>query len=170
MTRASSRSRYYRRGVVREDQDRSDPSSNHGADVAHEARILELFRFADPGQSVALEVDCSEPLATGGERYYGASVVVESDFVRGRVGLVVAAGDLDAWGLCLDALHAEERVEWPVADRTAWLEVVPEDPLMVTVHDVPSTQIAVRMPIDDTSDWVEENRLRLERIRETVEL
>jgi hypothetical protein len=41
---------------------------------------------------------------------------------------------------------------------------------MVTVHDAPSTQIAVRMPIDDTSDWVEENRLRLERVRKALEL
>jgi hypothetical protein len=131
---------------------------------------LELFRFADTGQSVALEVDCGEPLATGEERHCAASLVVESDFVCGRVGLVVSAGDLDAWERCLDALHAEERAEWPVADRAAWVEVMPEDPLVVTVHDAPSTQITVRMPIDDTSDWVEENRLRLERIRKTVEL
>ncbi|MEU1899539.1 DUF5959 family protein [Nocardiopsis dassonvillei] len=132
--------------------------------------MLELFRFADPGQSIALEVDCGEPLATGGAWYYGASIVVESDFVRGRVGLVVSTRDLDDWERCLDALHAEERVEWPTADRTAWLELVPEDSLMVTVHDAPSTQIAVRMPIDDTSDWTEENRLRLECIRKLVEL
>lgn len=64
--------------------------------MAHEARKLELFRFADPGQSVALEVDCGEPLVTREEWYYAASLVVESDFVRGRVGLVASAG---AWTL-----------------------------------------------------------------------
>jgi hypothetical protein len=138
--------------------------------VVDEARTLELFRIADPGQSVVLEVDCGEPLMTGEGRCFAASLVVESDFVRGRVGLVVSAGDLDAWERCLDALHSEERAEWPAADRTAWLEVVPEDPVMVTVHDAPSTQIAVRMPIDDTSDWVEENRLRLERVRKAFGL
>jgi hypothetical protein len=138
--------------------------------VVDETRTLELFRIADPGQSVVLEVDCGEHLMTGEGRYFAASLVVESDFVHGRVGLAVSAGDLDAWERCLDALRSEERAEWPAADRTAWLEVVPEDPVMVTVHDAPSTQIAVRMPIDDTSDWVEENRLRLERVRKALEL
>jgi hypothetical protein len=115
-------------------------------------------------------VDSGEHTVTGEGRYFAASLVVESDFVHGRVGLVVSAGDLDAWERCLDALRSEERAEWPAADRTARLEVVPEDPVMVTVHDAPSTQIAVRMPIDDTSDWVEENRLRLQRVRKALEL
>ncbi|MFE6446948.1 DUF5959 family protein [Nocardiopsis dassonvillei] len=134
------------------------------------AQTLELFRFADPGQSIAVEVECGEPLMSGKEGRFAAFIVVKSDFVHGRVGLVVSAGDLDDWERCLDALQAEGRAEWPTGGRTAWLEVVPEDPLMVTVHDAPSTQIAVRMPIDDTSDWMEENRLRLERIRQAVEL
>jgi hypothetical protein len=138
--------------------------------VVYETRTLELFRIADPAQSIVLEVDSGEHTVTGEGRYFAASLVVESDFVHGRVGLVVSAGDLDAWERCLDALRCEERAEWPAADRTARLEVVPEDPVMVTVHDAPSTQIAVRMPIDDTSDWVEENRLRLQRVRKALEL
>jgi hypothetical protein len=32
------------------------------------------------------------------------------------------------------------------------------------------TQIAVRIPIDDPSDWVEENRSRLERVRKAFGL
>ncbi|MEV2279151.1 hypothetical protein AB0I72_26575 [Nocardiopsis sp. NPDC049922] len=43
--------------------------------------------------------------------------------------------------------------------------MVPEDPLEAPVRDGPSEQIAVCMPIDDTPDWVEENRRRLERDR-----
>lgn len=141
----------------------------HEAAVADEAQTLELFRFADPGQSVAFEVECGGP-STGGEvRYFSASIVLESDFVHGRVNLVVSVGELEDWERCLDALQAEERVEWPAGGRTAWLEVVPDDPVEVTVHDSPSTQITVCMPIDDTSDWVEENRLRLERVRNVVE-
>ncbi|MEE2042569.1 DUF5959 family protein [Nocardiopsis tropica] len=38
----------------------------------------------------------------------------------------------------------------------------------MTVHDMPSTQIAVRMPIDAAEDWLEENRARLDRVREAV--
>ncbi|MFD6951337.1 DUF5959 family protein [Nocardiopsis sp. NPDC060348] len=65
----------------------------------------------------------------------------------------------------MDALHAEERVEWPSGDRTGWV-VVPKDPVEVTVHDTPSTQTTVRMPIDVTDAWLEENRLRLEQVRQ----
>lgn len=35
--------------------------------------------------SVSLEAGCSEPLATGEERYYAAAIVVEGGFVSGRV-------------------------------------------------------------------------------------
>ncbi|MET9044701.1 DUF5959 family protein [Streptomyces sp. NPDC007148] len=132
------------------------------------ARTLELFRFADTVQSVAVEVTCDAPLAMGEERYYPAEIVLKSDFVNGRVGLRVSHEDLDEWERCLDALQAEEGTEWPAGGRSAWLDVVPDDPLEVTVHDSPSTQIAVHVPIDVASDWLEENRLRLDRVRAAV--
>ncbi|MEV2279158.1 DUF5959 family protein [Nocardiopsis sp. NPDC049922] len=134
---------------------------------------LELFRFSDIGKSVVVVVECGDSRLVGGaepQRYHSAFLVVESDFVSGRLRLALSDGDLDDWGRCLDALDAEERVEWPAGDRTAWLEVVPDDPVEVTVHDMPSTQIAVRVPIHFTDEWVEENRVRLERVREAVEL
>ncbi|MGW5122856.1 DUF5959 family protein [Streptomyces sp. NPDC004069] len=132
------------------------------------ALTFELFRFADAVQSVAVEVRCGEPLAMGEERYYAAEIVLQSDLVNGRVGLQVSLEDLDEWEGCLDALQAEEGTEWPAGGRGAWLDVVPEDPVEVTVHDSPSTQIAVRVPIDVDSDWLEENRLRLDRVRKAV--
>jgi len=104
----------------------------------------------------------------GEERYYAAEIVLKSDFVNGRVGLQVSLEDLDEWERCLDALQAEEGAEWPAGGRSAWLDVVPEDPVEVTVHDSPSTQIAVCVPIDVASDWLEENRLRLDRVRKAV--
>ncbi|WP_372351157.1 DUF5959 family protein [Streptomyces sp. KL116D] len=133
-----------------------------------EAQAVELFRFADPAQSVTVEVRCSDPRRMEKERYYAAEIVVESDFVSGRVGLQVSLQDLDEWERCLGALEAEEGVEWPAGDRSAWLEVVPDDPVEVTVHDSPSTQIAVRVPIDVGPEWLRENRLRLAGVREAV--
>ncbi|MFB7247308.1 hypothetical protein CW362_30525 [Streptomyces populi] len=132
------------------------------------AQTLELFRFADAVQSVAVEVSCGAPLVRGEERYYPAEVVLQSGFVNGRVGLQVSLEDLDEWERCLDALEAEEGAEWPAGGRSAWLDVVPDDPVEVTVHDSPSTQIAVRVPIDVAPGWLEENRLRLERVRAAV--
>ncbi|MFY7067835.1 DUF5959 family protein [Nocardiopsis changdeensis] len=137
--------------------------------VEDEVQKLELFLFADPVQSVAVEVVCGDPLVMGEERYYAASIVLRSDFVNGHARLMVSVKDLDDWERCLDTLRGEEGTAWPKGDRTAWLEVSPEDPLEVIVHDMPSTQITVRMPIDDTSDWGEENQRRLERVRHAIE-
>lgn len=132
------------------------------------AQTFELFRFADTVQSVAVEVKCDAPLTMGEERYYSAEIVLKSDFVNGRVGLQVSREDLDEWERCLDALQAEEAAEWPTGGRSAWVDVVPDDPVEVTVHDSPSTQIAVRVPVDVPSEWLEENRLRLARVRAAV--
>lgn len=136
--------------------------------MVHEVQVVELFRFADPVQSVTVEVRCGEPLLMGEERYYAAEIVVESGFVGGRVGLQVSMEDLDEWERCLAALQAEEAVEWPAGDRSAWLDVIPDDPVEVTVHDSPSTRIAVCVPIDVDSEWLQENQLRLAGVRKAV--
>ncbi|MDX2643252.1 DUF5959 family protein [Streptomyces sp. PA03-1a] len=73
---------------------------------------------------------------------------MESDFVSGCVRLDVSVDYLDDWARCLDALASGEGVEWPPDGRTAWLDIVPDDPVEVTVHEAPSTQVAVRVPID----------------------
>ncbi|MEU5057486.1 MULTISPECIES: DUF5959 family protein [unclassified Streptomyces] len=136
--------------------------------MADGVQTFELFQFADTVQSVAIEVRCGGPLTLGEERYYSAEIVVKSGFVNGRVGLQVSREDLDEWERCLDALQAEEGVEWPAGGRGAWVDVVPDDPMEVTVHDSPSTQIAVCVPIDVASDWMKVNRLRLDRVRAAI--
>ncbi|MET9771990.1 DUF5959 family protein [Streptomyces sp. NPDC006415] len=133
-----------------------------------DANALELFRFADPVQSVTLQVACDAPMVSGDESYYAAEIAVESGFISGAVGLHISDADLDEWGQCLDALESDEGVEWPPGGRSAWLSVVPEDPLEVTVHDSPSTQIAVQIPVDVPTGWLEENRLRLEHVRKAT--
>lgn len=136
--------------------------------VIDDANALELFRFADPVQSVTLRVACDAPMVAGEERYYAAEIAVESGFVNGTVGLHISDADLDEWGRCLDALEADEGAEWPPGGRSAWLSVIPEDPLEVTVHDSPSTQIAVQIPVDVQAGWLEDNRLRLEHVRKAI--
>jgi hypothetical protein len=89
-------------------------------------------------------------------------------WVNGRVALHVSHEDLGEWERCLDALQAEEGAEWPAGDRSAWVDVVPDEPVEVTVHDSPSTQIAVCVPIDVAAEWLQENRLRLDRVRAAV--
>ncbi|WUD70942.1 DUF5959 family protein [Streptomyces sp. NBC_00510] len=133
--------------------------------MTDEAQPLELFRFDDEGQSVSVRMEGGPPSVMGDNRYRRAEIVVESDFVSGRVRLVLSLEDLDEWRRCLDALACGDGVEWPPDERTAWLDIVPDDPMEVTVHDAPSTQVAVRVPIGLAEDWLEANRLRLDRVR-----
>ncbi|MEU9624727.1 DUF5959 family protein [Streptomyces sp. NPDC048155] len=133
-----------------------------------DAQALELFRFADRVQGVTVRVACDAPMVMAEGTYYAAEIVLESGFVNGSVGLHVSDSDLDEWGRCLDALEAQEGAEWPPGGRSAWLAVVPEDPVEVTVHDSPSTQISVKVPVDVASGWLEESRLRLEHVRKAA--
>lgn len=133
-----------------------------------EARCAELLRFEDAGQSVTVNVTWDNPAVVGEERYYTAEIVLRSPFVSGRVGLQVSVADLDEWGQCLDSLQAENGIQWPTGDRSAWLEVVPDDPVEVTVCDSPSTQISVCVPLDVASDWLEKNRLKWDEVRRAV--
>ncbi|MFG3551857.1 DUF5959 family protein [Streptomyces sp. NPDC047725] len=133
--------------------------------MVNDAQTLELFRFADEGQSVTVEVRCDAPWTNGEERYYQAEIVLQSGFVNGRVRLVVSPADLDEWERCLDAMEADEGAVWPASDDSAWMDIVPDDPFEVTVHDSPSTQIAVLVPVDVADDWLEQNRVLLERVR-----
>ncbi|WP_223830361.1 DUF5959 family protein [Nocardiopsis quinghaiensis] len=121
--------------------------------MADEARTWELLRFSDPGQSIAVEIGHGDPLPRGQERYCAAHIVLQSGFVNGRLGVLLSSQDLDDWERCLDALHAEERVErraalfpldltprldpgqpgtgmwetaWPAPTRSAWGFGVPE--------------------------------------------
>ncbi|WP_444961770.1 DUF5959 family protein [Nocardiopsis sp. M1B1] len=132
--------------------------------MTDDVRPLPLLRIADRWQSVSVRV-LGTPVTPSGGRHHEAEIVVESDFVSGRVGLVVSPGDLDAWERCLNALAAEERAEWPSGGRTAWLDIVPDDPVEVTVRDSPSTQVSVRLPIDVPEGWLEENRALLAHVR-----
>jgi hypothetical protein len=129
---------------------------------------VELFRFADRFQSVAVVVRCEDPRVVSGEAFYDAAIVLESDFVRGRVRLVLSMADLDEWERCLGELEADKGIEWPARDRTAWLDVIPDDPLEVTVHDTPSSGVEVCVPVDIAQDWLEENRRRLGHLRKAL--
>ncbi|MFE2296490.1 DUF5959 family protein [Streptomyces sp. NPDC059452] len=129
---------------------------------------MELFRFADPGQSATVETKCGDPLLMEDQRFHAAEIIVGSGFVSGRAGLQVSLEDLGQGEQCLAALEAGEGTEWPAGGRSAWLGMAPDDPVEVTVHDSPSTQIAVRIPIDTGPQRLQENRLRLTRTRKAA--
>ncbi|MFD5119794.1 DUF5959 family protein [Streptomyces sp. NPDC058385] len=84
---------------------------------------------------------------------------------------------MEEWGALLDAVEDSdaERDEdavfagdWPVEGRAAYLTFVADDPYVVEVHDAPSTQICVRVPLDLKPDWIAEARARLAEVRRAL--
>ncbi|MEV7579080.1 DUF5959 family protein [Streptomyces erythrochromogenes] len=132
---------------------------------------IELIRLADPSQSVTVRLRSPEPtLESLGVRYYDAEAVVTSGFVNGTVYLGFDSEDLSDWGRLLDAIEENEQeadfddpftADWPRSGRTAYLRIIADDPYTVEVHDGPSTQIVVSVPLDMSEEWIAESRKRL---------
>ncbi|MFE1876432.1 DUF5959 family protein [Streptomyces sp. NPDC059496] len=139
---------------------------------------IELIRLADPGQSVTVRLRSTEPtLESLGVRYYDAEAVVTSGFVNGTVYLGFDSEDLSDWGQLLDAIEENEQeadldepftADWPRSGRTAYLRFIADDPYVVEVHDGPSTQIVVSVPLDMSEEWIAESRERLAAARATL--
>ncbi|WP_329304576.1 DUF5959 family protein [Streptomyces anulatus] len=136
---------------------------------------IELIRLADPSQSVTVRLRSTEPtLESLGVRYYDAEAVVTSGFVNGTVYLGFDSEDLSDWGWLLDAIEEDEQeadldepftADWPRSGRTAYLRFIADDPYVVEVHDGPSTQIVVSVPLDMREEWIAESRERLAAAR-----
>ena len=133
--------------------------------MADEQQPLELFRFAEFGQSVSLRVLPDGPLSRTSSPHHDARLIVESTFVNGELHMCVSELEVNEWERCLDALERDERTEWPENWRSQWIEVVPEDPVEVIVHDMPASRVVVRVPIEVDDDWLEANRARLAEVR-----
>ncbi|MFH9655529.1 DUF5959 family protein [Streptomyces anulatus] len=136
---------------------------------------IELIRLADPSQSVTVRLRSTEPtLESPGVRYYDAEAVVASGFVNGTVYLGFDSEDLSGWGRLLDAIEEDEQeadldepftADWPRSGRAAYLRFIADDPYVVEVHDGPSTQIVVSVPLDMREEWIAESRERLAAAR-----
>ncbi|MCH0537971.1 hypothetical protein I3F58_00025 [Streptomyces sp. MUM 203J] len=129
---------------------------------------ITLISFNDHIQSLEVHLSLEASYAMQSERYHSAEIELKSDFVSGRVSLQISLRDLDDWERCLTSLNADEGIEWPAGGRSAWLAVTPDDPVEVTVHDSPSTQISVRIPIDVDDDWLDDSRRRLAFARNAI--
>ncbi|MEU6212815.1 DUF5959 family protein [Streptomyces sp. NPDC047023] len=144
-------------------------------DMNTQPDAIELIRLADPSQSVTVRLRSAEPTLEGlGVRSYDAEAVVTSGFVTGTVYIGFDSEDLSDWGRLLDAIEENEQeadldepftADWPRSGRTAYLRFIADDPYVVEVHDGPSTQIVVSVPLDMGQEWVAESRERLAAAR-----
>ncbi|MFF4632112.1 DUF5959 family protein [Streptomyces griseorubiginosus] len=137
---------------------------------------LDVIVLDDGLQSVAVRLLSPTPQYG----YYDAEIVIRSDFVNATVRTGFNADDLDDWAAILEAV-AESDTEaaetddvvsgnWPGKGRTAYLTFIAEDPYVVEVHDAPSTQISVRVPIDLKAQWLDGARERLMTARRALGL
>ncbi|KUN13306.1 hypothetical protein AQI96_12345 [Streptomyces canus] len=135
---------------------------------------LDLIFLDDGAQSVAVRLLSPTPQYD----YYDAEIVIRSDFVNATVRTGFNADDLDDWAALLEAVEESDAeadetddvftANWPVEGRTACLTFIAEDPYVVEVHDAPSTQISVRVPIDLKAEWLAGARERLVTVRRVL--
>ena len=120
---------------------------------------LALIALDDGGQSVVVRLLSPTPQ----RGYYDAEIVIRSGFVNATVRIGFNADDV------VEASEAEASEvfagNWPSEGRTAYMTFIAEDPYVVEVHDAPSTQISVRVPIDLKAEWLDAARERLAAVR-----
>ncbi|MFE3124152.1 DUF5959 family protein [Streptomyces hydrogenans] len=128
----------------------------------------ELIHPTDPpgtsGHVVSLRV--LEPPSPGRD-FLDCEFVVETETVRDSFPVYVASDDLDDWAEALEALEGNRFVAWLNSGRTVQFKIKPVSAgvIAVSVHDGPSLQVAVSVPLFPATGWIEDQRARLEEVR-----
>ncbi|MEV4682237.1 DUF5959 family protein [Streptomyces kurssanovii] len=133
-----------------------------------EDELGELIHLADPpgttGHILSLLV-LERP--SPGADVLDCEFVVETETVKGSFPVHVSSADLDDWEEALDALAGNRFVSWLNSGRTVQLKIKPLSPgvIGVTVHDGPSSQVTVSLPLFPAVGWIDDQRARLEKVR-----
>ncbi|MCZ7462238.1 DUF5959 family protein [Streptomyces sp. WMMC940] len=133
-----------------------------------EDELGELIHLADPpgtsGHVVLLRV---LELPSPGRDFLDCEFVVETETVKGSFPVCVTSDDLDDWEEALGALAGNRFVSWLNSGRTVQLRIKPLSPgvIGVSVHDGPSSQVTVSLPLFPSAGWIDDQRGRLERVR-----
>ncbi len=128
----------------------------------------ELIYLADPpgtsGHVVSLRV--LEPPSPGRD-LLDCEFVVETETVKGSFPVYVTSDDLDDWDEALGALSGNRFVSWLNSGRTVQFKIKPVSPgvIAVSVHDGPSSQVTVSVPLFPATGWIVDQRARLEKVR-----
>ncbi|MFJ6450417.1 DUF5959 family protein [Streptomyces hydrogenans] len=128
----------------------------------------ELIHLTDPpgtsGHVVSLWV--LEPPSPG-RNFLDCEFVVETETVKGSFPVYVASDDLDDWAEALEALEGNRFVSWLNSGRTVQFKIKTVSPgvIAVSVHDGPSSQVTVSVPLFPATGWIEDQRARLDEVR-----
>ncbi|MFJ9776717.1 DUF5959 family protein [Kitasatospora sp. NPDC101157] len=130
----------------------------------------DLIHLADPpgtsGHVVSLRVLKRVP----GTGYLDCEFVVETGTVNGSFPVGITSDDLDEWEEALDSLAGNRRVSWLNSGRSVQLGIKPWQPgvIAVSIHDGPSSQVTVSLPLSPPTGWIEAHRARLENVRRVL--
>ncbi|WP_369776370.1 DUF5959 family protein [Streptomyces sp. R33] len=133
-----------------------------------EDELGELIHLADPpgtsGHVVSLRV---LELPTPGRDCLDCEFVVETETVKGSFPVYVTSDDLDDWGEALEELAGGRFVSWLNSGRTVQFKIKPLSPgvIAVSVHDGPSSQVTVSLPLFPATGWIDDQRARLAKVR-----
>ncbi|MFE7712276.1 DUF5959 family protein [Streptomyces sp. NPDC057486] len=129
-----------------------------------EGKEMELLHLTDHENSVVIRV-----LGRRGPDGLDAEVVVTSSFCNGRLGLHLSSKDLDDWVKALDDLALGRSICWMTDLRNPEINIefntqfsVP----LITVEDVQGSGTAMAVPVDLPDGWINEQRERLEHVRQ----
>ncbi|MFD5299384.1 DUF5959 family protein [Streptomyces mutabilis] len=79
----------------------------------------------------------------------------------------MTSDDLDDWEEALGALSGNRFASWLNSGRTVQFKIKPVSPgvIAVSVHDSPSSQVTVSVPLFPATGWIDDQRARLEKVR-----
>ncbi|MFM9697666.1 DUF5959 family protein [Streptomyces europaeiscabiei] len=138
---------------------------------------LELVRLADEENSVVVRVVGPTTPGLPWDGCLDVDIVVASEFANGHLKEVcLLPEDLENWGEALDLLAEGRPVEWMDDGRNPEVRITPTGPyhsrngvldaVEVTVRDPVVSLTSVRVLIRLPEDWVDAQRLRLDRVRQ----
>lgn len=131
----------------------------------------ELIHLADPpgtsGHVVSLRV---LELPAPGRDCLDCELIVETETVKGSFPVYVTSDDLDDWEEALEGLAGDRFVSWLNSGRTIQLKIKPLSPgvIGISVHDGPSSQVTVSLPLFPAAGWIDDQRALLEKVRRAI--
>ncbi|GHF77628.1 hypothetical protein GCM10018790_64690 [Kitasatospora xanthocidica] len=130
----------------------------------------DLIHLADPpgtsGHAVSLRVLKRVPRSG----FLDCEFVVETETISGSFPVGITSDDLDDWEEALDRLADDLFVSWLNSGRSVELGIKPlrSGAIGVSIHDAPSSQVTVSLPLSPPAGWVEDHRARLESVRRVL--
>ena len=133
---------------------------------------IDLIRLVDSYDDKRVVVRVTGRDATGDPEILVGEISVHTKFASGALQTWIFPADLAAWETTLDSLAQGENATWRKGKRAPELHVevaapdLHEEQIRVSVADRMMSMTTVRALIEPSDGWVEDQRARLDRVRQ----